>query len=322
MSKKALVVGINDYPGAQLHGCINDASIIADLLKKNEDGSKNFDVKTALNIKKKEELSSLIRLLFEGDDEIALLYFSGHGTRKDDEEYICTPDYSSDFPGVKLSDITTKISKSKCKNKIVILDSCFSGGMGDNPLMTELSELAKGVTILAASRNYESSIESNGHGIFSALLIEALKGGASDLLGNITPGLIYAYIDKALNCWEQRPVFKTNVQEFTSLRKVKAPIACNDLRSLKELFRYPEELFPLDSSFEFTNDPSQKHDYIKPYATEENVKKMKLLQRLERVGLVEPVGEEHMYFAALKSKFCKLTTLGQYYLLLAQKERL
>ncbi len=105
MSKKALVVGINDYPGAQLHGCINDASIIADLLKKNEDGSKNFDVKTALNIKKKEELSSLIRLLFEGDDEIALLYFSGHGTRKDDEEYICTPDYSSVFHVVKLLDM-------------------------------------------------------------------------------------------------------------------------------------------------------------------------------------------------------------------------
>ena len=322
MSRKALVVGINNYPDAPLCGCINDANEVASLLKYNEDGSKNFDVYSGIDIKTKEELSSLIQSLFEGDDEIALLYFSGHGMTKKDGEYLCTPDGSDNYPGVKMSEITTWITQSKCKNKIVILDSCFSGGMGNNPLMVECADLSNGVTILAASKNTECSVEINGHGVFTSLLIEALKGGAADLLGNITPGSIYAYIDKALNRWEQRPVFKTNVQEFTSLRKVKAPIACNDLRSLKDLFKTPEELFQLNPSFEFTNNPGQKHDYVKPYAIEENVKRLKLLQKLERVGLVEPVDEEHMYFAAMKSKSCKLTALGQYYLLLAQKERI
>lgn len=46
---------------------------------------------------------------------------------------------------------------------------------------------------------------------------------------------------------------------------------------------------------------------------------MKLLQRLERVGLVEPVDTAHMYYAAMESKSCRLTALGKYYLLLAQK---
>ncbi|MBP3367701.1 MAG: caspase family protein [Treponema sp.] len=322
MGRKALVIGINNYPNSPLHGCVNDAKEITSLLKNNEDDSKNFDVREEYDIKSKDELSAAIQELFSGDDEVALLYFSGHGTTRNDGEYLCTPDYTENFPGVKLSDISTWISKSKCKNKTVILDSCYSGGMGNNPLMAECAELAKGVTILAASRSTECSVECNGHGVFTSLLIEALKGGASDLLGNITLGSIYAYIDKALNLWEQRPVFKTNVHEFISLRKVEAPIACKDLKSLKDFFTSPKEEFQLDPSFEFTNDPDEKHTYKKPYAIKENVDKFKLLQRLERVGLVEPIGTSHMYFAAMESKACRLTALGQYYLLLAQKERI
>lgn len=322
MGRKALVIGIDNYQTSPLHGCVNDAKEIASLLKNNEDNSKNFDVRLELDIQKKEELSDAIQALFKGDDEIALLYFSGHGTTKDDGEYLCTPDYTPNYPGVKLSDISTWIVNSKCKNKIIILDSCFSGGMGNNPIMADCAELAKGVTILTASKSTEYSVECNGHGIFTSLLIETLKGSAADLLGNVTIGSIYAYIDKALGPWEQRPVFKTNVHEFVSLRKVKAPIDCKDLKTLKDLFTNSKEEFPLNPSFEFTNNPKEKHSYTKPYATEENVEKLKLLQRLERVGLVEPVDTEHLYFAAMESKSCKLTALGQYYLLLAQKERI
>ncbi|MBD5433536.1 MAG: caspase family protein [Treponema sp.] len=322
MGKKALVIGINNYPNSPLHGCVNDAKEIASLLKNNEDDSKNFDVRTEYDIQSKDEVSAAIKDLFSGDDEVALLYFSGHGTSRDDGEYLCTPDCSENFPGIKLSGISTWISKSKCKNKTVILDSCFSGGMGNNPLMADCAELAKGVTILAASKSNECSVECNGHGIFTSLLIEALKGGAADLLGNITLGSVYAYIDKALGRWEQRPVFKTNVQEFISLRNVKAPIECKDLKALKTLFSNSKDCILLDPSFEFTNDPSEKHAYKKPYAIKENVDKFKLLQRLERVGLVEPVGTEHMYFAAMESKSCRLTPLGQYYFMLAQKERI
>lgn len=155
MGRKALVIGINNYPTAYLHGCVNDAKEIASLLKSNDDESKNFDVRLELDIQSKDKLSEAIKDLFTGDDEIALLYFSGHGTTKTDGEYLCTPDYSINYPGVKLSDITIWIKNSNCKNKIIILDSCFSGGMGNNPLMAECAELVKGVTILAASKESE-----------------------------------------------------------------------------------------------------------------------------------------------------------------------
>lgn len=43
--KKALVVGLNDYPECELKCCSNDANSISDLLEANGDGSPNFDVK-------------------------------------------------------------------------------------------------------------------------------------------------------------------------------------------------------------------------------------------------------------------------------------
>ena len=322
MGRKALVIGIDNYPQSPLQCCVNDAKEIAELLKTNGDDSKNFDVLTEYDIQSKDEMSELIQFLFKGDDEVALLYFAGHGDIKNGGEYLCTPDYTPNFPGVKLSDILTWVINSKCKNKIIILDSCHSGGMGNNPLRADCAELVNGTTFLSACKDTQCSVEYNGHGVFTNLLIGALKGGASDLLGNITLGAIYAYIDKALNRWEQRPVFKTNVQEFIPLRKVNAPIATKDLKALKDLFTTPEMEYQLDPSFEFTNSPEIQHSYIKPYAIQENVDKLKLLQKLERVGLVEPVDTAHMYFAAMESKSCRLTPHGQYYLTLAQNERI
>lgn len=322
MSKKALIVGIDDYPECTLKGCVSDATEIASLLERNENGTKNFDVLCEKNIKTKDLLLQRIKELFSQNDDIALLYFSGHGSKNDGNEYICTPDYSHSFPGVKLSDILEIVNNSHCKNKVVILDSCFSGGLGQTPFTGDKAILSKGTTILSACRNNESSIETNGHGLFTYLLIGALKGGAAELLGHITPGAIYAYIDKALSSWNQRPVFKTNVEEFVSFRDVKPAIELSDLKSLSILFPEKSNSINLNPSFEFTNNPQTKHEYIKPYSTKENIDKFKILQRLERVGLVEPVNEEHMYFAAMHSESCRLTTLGMYYKNLSQTNRL
>ena len=53
MNNKALVVGINDYPTCPLVGCVNDAEEIGKILSENGDGSPNFEVKYALDIKTK-----------------------------------------------------------------------------------------------------------------------------------------------------------------------------------------------------------------------------------------------------------------------------
>lgn len=59
--RKALVVGINDYSSCPLGGCINDAVQVTDLLARNGNGSKNFDVKLKTDVQSKLELMDDIR---------------------------------------------------------------------------------------------------------------------------------------------------------------------------------------------------------------------------------------------------------------------
>jgi len=81
---------------------------------------------------------------------------------------------------------------------------------------------------------------------------------------------------------------------------------------LTELFQNPSDEFKLEPSYE----PDSKDP------NDENVDKFKTLQRYNRVNLVIPVGEEHMYYAAINSKSCKLTALGIHYWNLVKKDRI
>lgn len=43
--RRALCVGIDLYSFNALHGCVSDADRLADSLRRNEDGSPNFDIR-------------------------------------------------------------------------------------------------------------------------------------------------------------------------------------------------------------------------------------------------------------------------------------
>ena len=165
-------------------------------------------------------------------------------------------------------------------------------------------------------------MEAGGHGIFTNLLIDALQGCAADITGNITPGSIYSYIDKALGPWDQRPVFKTNITQFTSLRKVTPKVPDEILRKLIEYFPAPDAQYSLDPSYEDTNAENIEHKLVEPLAKPDNVLKFKQLQKLHGAGLVVPVNTDHMYFAAMESKSCRLTALGYQYWRLVKDKRI
>jgi hypothetical protein len=78
----------------------------------------------------------------------------------------------------------------------------------------------------------------------------------------------------------------------------------------------------LDPSYEDTNAKVIEHKVVEPYADPNNVSVFKDLQKLESIGLVVPVGEEHMYFAAMNSKSCRLTALGYHYWRLVKEKRI
>jgi len=314
--RKALVVGINDYPGVPLRGCINDANAIAGVLETHGDGSPNFAVRLLTSPSDSIDRATLrgaIDSLFLGDSDIALLYFSGHGIIKSSGGYIVTRDFKRYDEGIAMDEILSLANQSKAKDKMVILDCCHSGAFG-TPTISEskVAQLSEGLTVLTASKSSESALEINGCGVFTSLVVSALQGGAADLRGQITPGSIYAYVDQALGAWDQRPIFKTNVTRFTSLRSITPPVPLDTLRKICIYFANPQDEYLLDPSYEFTSS-SAKAD---------NVTIFKDLQKFESVGLVIPVGETHMYFAAMNIKSCKLTALGYHYWRLVKEKKI
>jgi hypothetical protein len=98
--RRALVVGIDDYPRAPLKGCVNDADAMAALLARHADGSPNFDVQRltsdSASITRGNLLANIQRLFGHDDADVALLYFSGHGTENNLDGYLVTPDAGSD----------------------------------------------------------------------------------------------------------------------------------------------------------------------------------------------------------------------------------
>ncbi len=143
-----------------------------------------------------------------------------------------------------------------------------------------------------------------------------------DPAGHITPGSIYSYIDQSLSLHEQRPMFKTNVSSFISVRDVIPRLSHRCLAKLIDYFTEPDARYILDPSYEFTNYPDKLSKLAEPLANKKNVVIMQNLQKMVKAGLVVPVGEEHMYFAAMNKKSCRLTPLGQHYWRILNKSKL
>lgn len=316
--RKALVIGIDHYSSvSQLHGCVNDSYSVKSMLDRNADGSVNFSCKHLVSaspseLLSREELRDSIVELFKGDEEIALFYFAGHGHIEATGGYLCPSDVKSGHDGISISEVMILANKSKSKNKIIVLDSCYSGLAGGSALEQSVAEIAEGVTILTASSAEQYAEEKNSAGVFTSLLVDALGGAAANLVGEITPGSVYAHIDQSLGPWAQRPVFKTNVTRFVSLRKVQPPLELNELRMISELFPNPGHRFELDPAFE----PERFEDKSQlglPAPDPEKVVIFSILQKYNRVGLLIPEGAPHMWHAAMESKSVRLTALGEHY---------
>jgi caspase domain-containing protein len=324
--RKALVVGIDYYTTIRpLKGCVNDARAVNALLKNNGDGTPNFDVTlltatsegTAID---RARLKDNVASLFGDDYDIALLYFAGHGHVEATGGYLCVSDCQRGDDGLSLAEVTMLAAMSRARNTVIVLDSCHSGIAG-SPLGRQAAELREGMTILTASTEaqYANEDEEKGSGVFTSLFVDALNGAASDLVGNITPASVYAHIDKSLGDWQQRPVFKTNIKRFVSLRTVSPPIDRSALMRLTELFPEPGLEFALDPSFEpeIAGRPAGA-----PAPNPSNTAKFAILQSYNRIGLLVPVNAPHMWHAAMQSKSCKLTVLGEHYRRLVEKNLL
>ncbi len=317
--KRALVVGINRYENtSNLDGCINDAHRITKLIQTHDDGSPNFDVKVVTseneNITRK-KLGALLQELLSRPADMAFFYFSGHGTATNLGGYLCTYEAEQYTEGYSMQDLLALINQSSIKEIVIMLDCCHSASLGTIPSLPSngISSIKEGVSILAACRHDEASLEINGSGIFTSLVCDALSGGAADIQGIVTPAGIYSHVEQSFGAWDQRPLFKSYVSRSTPIRKTLPKLNLEVLRQLPYLFPNKNDQYHLDRSHEHTESSSNP----------ENVKKFQTLKKLQTVGLIkvnrEP--EPDLYWACLENKSCELSPLGKFYweLALAKK---
>lgn len=319
MDRKALLVGIDSYDNIKdLTGCINDASSMDQLLKKNDDNSVNYSTSLLTSDKTKITRASLkkeIQNLFNNFEGYALFYFAGHGSPSQLGGFLVTQDGTDEEPGVSMSDLLALANKSKAKEVLLILDCCFSGSLG-NP--TELQNndienkalLREGVTVLSASRPSETSSEVNGQGIFTELVLGALSGAAADVRGKVSAAAIYAYAEQALGPWDQRPLYKSHASKLTPVRLTKPQVTDVQLRKLIELFEKKEDAFQMDPTYEHTE----------IVANPEHVKIFDQFKIYRNAGLIETAHGDDLYYVALHSHSIILSPLGKFYWKLVKKE--
>jgi len=312
--KRALLVGNDKYDNfSDLAGCANDVRALHPLIARHADDSVNFECLTGFDLTRDELIDLVDQLLAPGADS-ALFFFAGHGGQTPDDVVLCTKDGTPQTPGLQFSDVLAKVASSPVAETVVLLDCCFAGGAGGVPaLASTAATLHPGLSILAASRNDQTSAESaQGRGVFSTYVEGALEGGAADTLGRVDMGSLYAYVSESFGAWDQRPTFKANIERPLELRICEPTLSRADLREVLDLFSDALDDLPLDPSFEPEAEPRD----------EEHERLFDLLQKARANRLVEPVDEDHLYFAAMNSKACRLTPLGRHYYLVHSEDRL
>jgi hypothetical protein len=304
------LVGIDAYPFGPLGGCVADADALGKLLARNEDGSRNFDVRLITDPPTKltrPALRKAVVKLFEQPAEVALFYFSGHGTENDLGGYLVTPDASTYDEGVAMEDIIKLANNSSVTEAIIMVDCCHSGHLGnlsDGPREANpTAKVREGVSILTASRSTEVAIEADGRGVFSSLVCLALEGGAADIQGRTNVAGLFAYVEESLGSWQQRPLFKSHVSSLLCLRRTKPAVTLNELLRLTEFFPTADSDFYLDPSYEHSD----------AAATEEHVADYQVLVSYRNARVIEVGSHEHLYYAAVESGFVRLTAYGKHY---------
>lgn len=326
--KRALLVGINAYPGIPLSGCEKDVKTMESLLSRHgdEDCSVNFECKTLvatgtrMKTVTRASLRAAVKALFANHADSALFYFSGHGFTSALGGYLVTQDYCGDDEGLPMQEVlclaNNALLNGVVREAILILDCCFSGNLGGiKELKEHTAMLAEGLTILAASREYQPSWELAG-GVFTNLLAAALSGGAANVLGEVTLAAAYAFVENQLGAWEQRPLYKCNVAHSSILRYVKPAIDLPTLRKIRKYFPTPDLEYRLDASYE-----EDKH-HVPEGKRQRNTKHEAIMEDFRRYAtenLLAPIGEEYLYWAAVRDKSCRLTETGKYVWRLADK---
>ncbi|MBD2441012.1 caspase, EACC1-associated type [Nostoc sp. FACHB-110] len=201
MAKVALLVGVSEYePGLNpLPGAVRDVEAVREVLLHPDMGGFAASDIILLKNPERQAVEMAIETLFSGrhKDDLVLLYFSGHGIKDDRGRlYLATRNTSKTQQGelirstaVSANFVHDRMSESRSRRQVVILDSCFSGAFAeglsakDDGTIDIRQQLGgEGRAILTSSSSTQYSFEQQGQNlsIYTHFLIEGIKSGEAD----------------------------------------------------------------------------------------------------------------------------------------------
>lgn len=128
---------------------------------------------------------------------------------------------------LRYDEIRQRMSKSKCNNKMIFADACFSGRIRTNDKANEesLSDKETNVMLFLSSRSNELSSEISymSNGFFTTYLQKALRGAAdSDKNRIITAKELFDYVHPnvvKISKDRQHPVMWGNFSDYMPVIK-------------------------------------------------------------------------------------------------------
>lgn len=324
IDRRALIVGIDTYKTSKLHSCVADAEAVGKLLRKNADGSPNYDCRVLLDRMEdgKEITCAALRGacldLFANYRGDVLFYFSGHGALTAFGGHLCAYDSEKNAWGVPMQEIVQLAIDSTARDIVIILDCCHAGDIADPTLLSSrrigdpLATVRENMTVLAASLKSEAAVEAGKHSLFTASLLDALDGGAADHMGWVTAPSIYAYVERRFGSWSerQRPVYKSYATTVRVVRQCAPLIDRLKLHMLVDLFPDADHKYGLTPEHE----PEDEHGNVHEPVDNVKVEVAKLFKDYRDAGLLKPsIPGEQLYWTARRSHTVELTTRGREY---------
>jgi len=229
----AVVIGINEYknPKLELKYAVADAKLFADTLK--SIASPLFEkVEVNLLTTKEQTTKETIKKTLEkmkklSPEDVFVFYVASHGTVDEGEYFLITSNVGSlstfrlkedALTQTELKELIANVPSTK---KFIVIDTCNAGklgealqvamltrGMSEETAMKILSK-AVGSTILSASTSLQEALEGyQGHGLFTYVLTEGMKGKAdTDRDGFIRTLELANYVDSEVPALAEK-VFK------------------------------------------------------------------------------------------------------------------
>jgi helicase len=192
MAFKGLFIGIDRYASAEINwlSCARrDATALHALFTDTLGGETRLLTDGEATVAA--IYDSFEQLAATGPDDVVVIAFSGHGTEHHELVAYDTNRYELESTTVPLTTLSEWCGRIPSRRLLIVLDCCFSGGMGAKALQVEgvardiqsvegkLNQMSgQGRVILTASGPAQRAWESSrlGHGFLTLHLLEALQG--------------------------------------------------------------------------------------------------------------------------------------------------